>query len=183
MNNKEFVQELSKLKPASTFLSLIKYRNAYGELSNYSIVFHISYENSLKKSLSFLEKITPVNTYEEIAKQELIDGYNKSLVKIASTPIEKIDDAYSRFFDEQGNYIKGIKLHRRTNTLHLYGLVVHKKIISSGVYPKSNKKPLTLAKDKIRQFCNVNNFRQFKILPSQVEKISVQGLHLLPPTL
>lgn len=181
MDRKQFVEELSKLRPSATFLSLIGYRNEYSEVADYSIVFHISYENALRRSLAALESAVPVDTLQAIAKQELIDGYNTSLTKMAITPIVEIDDAYTRFFDSDGNYIKGIKLHTETDTLHLYGLVNSKRVLIPGQYPHRNRRELTKAKDELRKLCPVEKFRQFKVTPAQVDRISVENLSLLPP--
>jgi len=181
MDQKEFVSELSKLRPSATFLSLAGYRNEHGEVADFSIVFHMSYESALKRSLTALESVVPSDTLEAIAKLELIDGYTMSLQKMAVTPIIEIEDAYTRFFDADGTYIKGIKLHTETNTLHLYGLVNSKRILIPGSYPKRNKRPLTVAKDKLRKLCPVEKFRQFKVTPSQVDRIAVENLSLLPP--
>jgi hypothetical protein len=181
MNKEQFVSELAKLRPSATFLSLIGYRNEYSEVADYNIIFHISYENALKKSIFVLESYVPADDMLARAKEELIDGYNSSLNKMANTPVEEIDDEYTRFFDENGKYIKGVKLHTKTNVLHLYGLVNNKRVIMPGHYPTSNKRELTLAKDKLRKMCSVNKFRQFKILPSQVDKICVENISLLPP--
>ena len=82
---------------------------------------------------------------------------------------------------DDGNYVKGVKLHTATNTLHLYGFVAQKKMLMPGIHKPRNRKPLTIAKDKLRNKCNVSKFRQFKITPEQVDCISVEGLHLLPP--
>src|SRR5678810_1277919 len=109
MDQKEFVSELSKLRPSATFLSLAGYRNEHGEVADFSIVFHMSYESALKRSLTALESVVPSDTLEAIAKLELIDGYTMSLQKMAVTPIIEIEDAYTRFFDADGTYIKGIK--------------------------------------------------------------------------
>lgn len=182
MNKSQFVSELAKLRPSSTFLTLMGYRNEYSEVADYSIVFHMSYENCLKRSIKALEGIVPTDDLETFAKRELIDGYNKSLSKMSMTPIEEVDDAYTRFFDSDDSYIKGVKVHTKTDTLHLYGLVNHKRVIMPGTYPKSNKRALTIAKDKLRRLCPVDKFRQFRILPSQVDLISVEHLSLLPPT-
>lgn len=181
MNNSDFVSELAKLRSSATFLSLMGYRNESSEVADYSIIFHISYENALRRSLMALEPIVPDGTLEAQAKQELMDGYQKSLDKMAATPVEEIEDAYTRFTDEDGTYIKGIKLHTETNTLHLYGLVNAKRVIIPGQYKSSNKRPLTIAKDKLRRMVPVSLFRQFIIQPSRVDSISVEGLSLLPP--
>lgn len=179
MNTEQFVAELSKLRPGSTFLTLKGYRNASSEVADYSIIFHMSYKNALERSITTLEAVVPVTDLEATAKQELIDGYSQSLKRIEDK--EEIDDAYTRFFDSDGTPIKGVKLHTESETLHLYGLVVHKKVIMPGNYKKVNKKELTIAKDKLRKLCPVEKFRQFKILPDQVDKITVDKLSLLPP--
>jgi hypothetical protein len=181
MERKKFVEELSKLRPSATFLSLLGYRNEHSEVADFSIVFHISYENALRRSVAALETVVPTDTLQALAKRELIDGYNASLNKIALTPVEEIDDAYTRFFDSDGKYIKGVKLHTETDTLHLYGLVNSKRVLIPGQYPKHNKRELTKAKDVLRKFCPVEKFRQFRITPSQVDRISVENLSLLPP--
>lgn len=181
MNRTQFVAELAKLRPSSTFLTLIGYRNEHSELADYSIVFHMSYENALHRSIEALSKVNPTDALQVVAKQELLDGYRASLNRMAETSIEEVDDAYTRFFDEQGNYIKGVKLHTATQALHLYGLIVHKRVHIPGMYKKSNKRALTVAKDQLRKLCPVNKFRQFKILPDQVERITVENLSLLPP--
>jgi hypothetical protein len=181
MNQLQFVSELAKLRPSSTFLTLLGYRNEHSEVADYSIVFHISYENALKRSITALEGVVPADDLQVRAKRELIDGYNTSLAKMATTPVEEIDDAYTRFFDSDGSYIKGVKVHTATNTLHLYGLVNHKRVLMPGIYPHTNRRELTIAKDKLRKLCPVGKFRQFRITPDQVDSISVENLSLLPP--
>ena len=181
MNKEQFVAELAKLRPSATFLSLSGYRNEHSEVADYSIVFHMSYENALKRSIVALEGMVPADDLQAVAKRELIDGYNKSLSKMAETSIEEVDDAYTRFFDNDGSYIKGVKLHTETDTLHLYGLVNSKRILVPGCYPARNKRALTVAKDKLRKMCPVNKFRQFKLTPDQVDRIAVENLSLLPP--
>lgn len=181
MDQKEFVDTLGKLRPSSTFLSLVGYRNEHQEVADYNIIFHISYENALKRSLVALESVVPEDTLQAQAHQQLIESYNNSLAKMAQTPVEDIDDAYTRFFDEDGSYIKGVKLHTATNVLHLYGLVNFKRVLIPGVYPKRNKRELTIAKDKLRKLCPVEKFRQFRITPGQVDSITVEHLSLLPP--
>lgn len=183
MTQQEFVSELSKLRPAATFLSLLGYRNEASEVADYSLVFHMSYQNALRRSLLALESVVPETDLEALAKQELMDSYQASLEKATTSPIEEINDNYTHFFDENNQYIKGIKLHINTNTLHLYGLVSQKRVLMPGQYKKTNRRPLTIAKDKLRRLCPVAKFRQFKITPTQVDRIAVQNISLLPPNI
>lgn len=181
MDQQHFVTELAKLRSSSTFLSLISYKNEQEEVSNYNIVFHMSYKNALEKSIMILHDYIPENDLEAKAKVELLESFSTSVNKIQTTSIEDLDDGYTRFFDEDKKYIKGVKLHNESGALHLYGLVVNKKVITPGVYSKKNKRPLTIAKDKLRKMLPVNKFRQFIIKPGQLEKISVENMTLLPP--
>jgi hypothetical protein len=181
MNNQQFVAELANLRPASTFLTLKGYRNEASEIADFSIAFHMSYRSALEKSKAILQGLALSNDLEKQARDELIASFDKSLTNMAQTPIEEIDDGYQRFFDEEGSYIKGVKLHVATDTLHLYGLVVHKRVMMPGMYKQTNRKPLTIAKDKLRYLTPCGKFRSFKITPSNVDRISVEKLTLLPP--
>jgi hypothetical protein len=181
MTRNQFVLELGRIRPSSTFLSLLGYRNEASEVADYNLVFHMSYENALRRSLVALESVVPKTDLDARAKQELMDSFQASLDKVATTPLEEIDDNYTRFFDENNTPIKGIKLHTATDTLHLYGLVVNKRVLMPGQYKKTNRRPLTIAKDKLRRLCPVNKFRQFKITPFQVDRIAVENISLLPP--
>lgn len=181
MNRNQFVTELSKLNPASTFLTVAGYRNAHSEVANYSIVFHMSYQNALKRSIDILEQMDVSGAAENFAREEVLDSLRGSFKNSISSPIESREDGYHHFQDKDGNYIKGVKLHIKTNTLHLYGLVAHKRVLMPGIYPVSNENPLALAKRQLRQLTPVGKFRQFKMTPDQVEYISVSNLTLLPP--
>lgn len=174
------VSELSKLRPGSTFLTIKGYRNEYSGVADYSIIFNMSYKNALLKSINNLIDLVPADDLEAKAKKELIDGYQNSLSKLEETPFEELDNNYIHFKDESGNYIKGVKYHMESKTVHLYGLVVHKKILMPGNYPAKNKRPLTVAKDKLKKNCPASKFRQFKLLPERLDFISVNKLTLLP---
>ena len=180
INKLAFVNELSKLRPHSTFLTLKGYRSNSGEIADYSIVFNISYENALHRSIRALEAMKGLSNIEKLARDELIESFQSSLTKI-NTPSQPLNDGYHRFLDEDGEFISGIKLHIATNTLHLYGLIAHKRIIFQGTYPQTNRSELTIAKDKLRANTSAGKFRQFKIVSDQLDYISVDKLTLLPP--
>lgn len=181
MNKLEFIAELAALRTASTFLNLHRYRNEAGEVADFNIVFHISYENALKRSVAVLEAMVADSTLAKQARHELLESFHTSIANIKNTPVEEVDDAYTRFFDDDGEYIKGVKMHTETGNLHLYGFAHQKVVITPGVYPTKNRRPLTIEKDKLKKLCPVSKFRQFRMLPNQVEKIKVQHISLLPP--
>ncbi len=182
MDQTQFVAELSKLRPGSTFLTVRGYRNEASEIADYSIAFHFSYEKALERSMDLLIGLDLKTDIEKQARAELLDSFARSLAKGAGSPeLEERDPTFSYFKDDSGNYVKGVKLHDKTGTLHLYGLVVHKKVILPGIYAKKNQRELTIAKDKLRYLTPVGKFRSFRMLPWQLDGIAVQNISLLPP--
>lgn len=180
MDNQAFVSELSKLRTSSTLLSIRGYRNEQGEISDQQIVFHMSYRNALQKSIDKLEAMTMSNELEQQAKDDLLISFRTSLEKNEEESIEERVDAYKHFYNDDGSSIRGIKLHIKSETLHIYGSVINKRIIMPTTYKKVNSRPLTVAKAKLRSLMPIGRFRQFKITPFQVDSIRVEGMELLP---
>jgi hypothetical protein len=162
-------------------LVLHKYTNAKGEVADFNIIFHMSYENALKRSIAIVEAFKPTGELQLQAQIEVLASYQESLHKVQTIPIDTVDDGYHHYRDDDGKLIQGVKLHEESETLHLYGLIHLKRVIVPIVYPKVNSRPLTIEKNKLRKLCPVSRFRQFKLQPNQLEKIVVQKLTLLPP--
>lgn len=178
MDNDHFVAELSKIRPSSTFLSLNGYKNSQGEVADYGIVFHVSYQSLLERSVVELGAYIPENDVEAQAKEELLKSYETSLEKLKTKAQEELEDAYTHFKDDSGNYIKGVKLHKESGTLHLYGLVNSKKVLVPGTYKEVKSKDLTVAKNKISKSLPISRWRQFKISSNQVKSVKVEKLEL-----
>jgi hypothetical protein len=181
MDQFQFVATIASLRPNATFLTLDGYRNEYGEIANYNIVFNMSYHNALVRSIETLSAVDVSTDLEKQAKDELLGSFNNSLVNNKDEPIETRADAYTHFYDGD-RVIKGLKIHVATGALHLYGLVTHKRVLVPGVYPHKNQRPLTIAKNKLRSLCSVSKFRQFILTADRVERIQVEKLSLLPPS-
>lgn len=181
MNKNAFVNAISNLRPSSTFLSLVDYCNSQEEVADYSIVFHVSYQHLLERSIEQLESYQPLDDLEKEAKLSLLDSYRRSLQKVKESPIEEREDGYRHFQDSEGGWIKGVKLHEETETLHLYGKIVHKTVKKGGSKKEVKSSPLTLAKQKLSRDLPVSKWRQFKLTPNQVGKITVEHMSLEAP--
>lgn len=175
----DIIETLASLRPNATFLSLKGYTNSANEVSDQQIVFHFSYENALKKSIAILNSTSTDSDLSLQAKTELLASFQASLSKIETTPISEIEDGYTRFSDDNGNHIKGIKYHTATNSLHIFGLVHRKTVKIPGTYKQVKSKPLTIEKNRLRKLCPVSKFRQFIVNPANVQKITVEGISLL----
>lgn len=181
MNTKAFLAALSTIRPSATFLSVRGYTSNEGEISDFSIIFHMNYKNALQKSLDILDIYVPENDLETEAKTALMTSWRKSLDKMNETKEESVGDAYHRVTDADGDYLPGVKIHTATNTLHLYGLVNSKRVHKKVDRKPKNSKELTIAKDRISANCPVSRFRQFVIAPDKVDSIIVEKMELLPP--
>jgi hypothetical protein len=175
------IETLATIRQSSTFLTLKGYKSATsGEVADHQIVFHMSYQSALEKSITALETVIPADDLEAQAKSELLASYQKSLDKVRTEPLEVVGDHYDRVLDAEGNHIKGCKVHRESGELHLFGLALRKTVLIPGTYKEVKSRPLTLAKDKLRKGLPVERFRQFIIKPGQVEEIRIENLSLLP---
>ena len=172
------IDTLSKVRPSSTFLSLRGYRSESGELADYTLAFHMSYANALRRSIDAVEAHVPCDEIEAQAKGEVLASYRASLAKIEAGE-DLTGDAYDRITVD-GEHVKGIKYHRESGKLHLYGLLVRKATIEPGTYKASNKRPLTVAKDRLRKLGPVSRFRQFIVDPAHVSVVVVEGQTLTP---
>lgn len=174
----KIVEQLSELKPNATFLTLRNYTNNNGEVSDFSLVFNISYKTALEKSLEMIEEYEPTSEIEKKAKDQLINSYTNSLVKIehnATCPEgeEILQDGYTQL-------AKGVKLHIESGAIHLYGLLNSKKVHTPGEYKSVKSSELTLTKKRLSKDLPVSKFRAFVISPEKLGCINVHNLTLLP---
>jgi hypothetical protein len=154
----EATRILSEIRKGSTFLTVKHYMNNFGEISDFSIVFHISYRNAIEKSRDILDSfrfkpedlIGKSYTLEiaEIARLELIESFQATLAgKAKSTSAH----AYSAIDNGEGEAISGVKLHDTQDLLHITGFRVHKNILFPGNYPPDNRGLKTIAKDDLKK--------------------------------
>ena len=172
---------LGSLRPDSTFLSIRGYRAAgSGEEADHTICFHMSYQVALEKSLLLVSTVQPSSEIEAQAKAELIASYSKSLDRAIHDPVEVVADHYERVIGANGSPIKGIKIHRESGDLHLFGLHLRKTVLVPGVHREVKSKPLTVAKDRLRKGLPVERFRQFIVKPGTYREIRVEGMTIQP---
>lgn len=179
METNQLVATFATLRPSSTFLWIKGYKSEKsGEVSNVCLSFHCSYRNALIKSVEIMTEFVPATDLEAEAKNALLTSWNNSLQRMAATDIEDIEDGYTRFFDADGRYIKGIKQNIATGQLHIYALVNSKVVLQPGVYKEVKSRPLTIEKARLQRSLNVPvcRFRQYII--ANADTISVEGLAL-----
>lgn len=181
----EATRVLSEIKKGSTFLTVHHYLNNFGEISDFSVVFHINYRNAVLKSSELLRWHQPSleecfgkpYTLGELssARMELLDSFQMTLD--GANPLATSIKAYSAV-DNGFGQINGIKLHDKQDILHLNGFRVHRNILMKGNYPLDKRSAKTIAKDDLRDRLPVGRYVQFKLTPGKFRKLVVAGMTL-----
>lgn len=164
----------AKTIKGTSFVGIRDYENKQGELSNYTLNVGINYENVLKNDFNTLKnnqveivetlkKSYPIAIIEQ-AYKELLTSLEKRLSdEITKANLRAENDktilASDAQIDAYINLTKGIKLHKDTMQLHVFGLVVKKTVLKAIEYKQTKSRELTIVKNKIEKFCD---FKQSK---------------------
>jgi hypothetical protein len=181
MTKEQFIREIKKLNPSSTFLTIKKYQSESGEIADYNLLFNVRYDSLLESSITTLEHYAAKTPDEVKAKMELIDSFSSSLKKLEGSKGDEIVSPEFMQFTNNGKNIKGIKMHTESGALYLSGLVINKRSHKEGNQTNTNSSSFSLVKNQLREKCPVSKFRQFKITSDKLHCIHVQNMELLPP--
>jgi hypothetical protein len=153
------------------FISFLYKTKGTGETSIYTINFGIDYKNSVKHDKELLENYVPLDEIEIQAKSEMLESMRQTLEEGVSRSYTLQD-----VFETLG---KGIKMHKETKEIHIYGYVQSKEQIAEPTNPKKpvNSRPLTLTKKAIEKGLNFkrNKFASFVLNPENIAGIKISG--------
>jgi hypothetical protein len=128
----------------------------------------VDYQRAKQRDIEFLSQLD-VTTMNSNLDNELLETARiallESFIRPSATRSEGIANAYTHL----GN---GLKIHNETQTVYVYGMKVHKRVIEEGNYQEDTRGELTKAKDAIRSLLKSTQYRQFKIESSLQYKIS-----------
>jgi hypothetical protein len=182
----------AKTIKGTSFVGLRDYSNAQGEVSNYTINAGISYFNVLTSDYQKLIDIQN-DIVLTLKKQYPIAVVEKSYYEVLTSLEKRLSDEETKEqlraegdktiaqSDAQINaYInlaKGVKLHKDTMQLHVFGLVVRKTILQPTEYKKTKSRELTIVKNKIKNLCEFkqDKYRTFIFNKSDVK---MQGIEI-----
>jgi len=160
---------IKKSPTGVSFVSIKGYVNSNNEMSNNLINVGASYEKAKKADVETLQNLdlTTIKTATDLitlekARTELING----LIAPDKARSEGQIDAYF-------NICKGVKAHRETGELYIYGYREKKEVIVKGEYPTVNSRPLTIAKNELRKLLKTGKFTQYKV--SNIDNMKLNG--------
>lgn len=172
------------------FVGVRDYVNKQGEKSNYLINSGVSYLKILNDDLQSLtdSKKAIFETLEKSYPTELIktafDNVLTSLNKRLSDEVtkEKLraegDKTIAQSdaqIDAYINLATGVKLHKDSLKIHVYGLVVRKTILEPIEYKKVKSRDLTIVQNKIKKYAGFkqDSYRTFIFEKAEVK---MQGI-------
>ena len=176
---KNIVAEITKVITAiegAQFASFTYLSKGAGELARHTLILGFNYHKLVEKSVSELETIIALeaDTWTDLQKtaaNEVLASLNKTL---AAHAVGEQNEDYTK----KGQYIpigNGVNVNTSDNTIQIFGLKNTKVVLVPGVYPKVNSRPLTIAKNEIRDRLSVSNFREFAIDPENIAQVKADG--------
>jgi hypothetical protein len=189
--NIELIANAKTIKGTS-FVGIQGYENSKGEVSNQTIVAGITYEkclvndfNSLQeKQNEIFDKLQKEFSLEILTKayQNVFNSLEKRLSsEEVKEELRRQNDKTIKLSDAQKDaYLhiaKGIKLHIETQKLHIFGLVVRKKVIQSIEYKETKSRELTIAQNKIKKLCEFKQDKYRNFIFDKAE-VKLKGITL-----
>lgn len=166
------------------FASLLYRSKSDQSLARYTVNLGFKYSNLLEKSLHMLDdKMKNGEFKDELDKQaanEVFESLKKSLTAIQNG--EQNED-----YTKKGQYTSlgnGLSIHDspvdNKCSLQLFGLLQSKVVLEKGIEKKSVKsKPITIAKNKIKESLPISKFREFALDLGNVQVVKVDGQTLI----
>ena len=159
------------------------YTNKFGEKAKRLIQINTIYENALTKDLDIIPNVEYVqnDNYDRAtfitAQAELLKSAKMSL-GISDDTMNKTDKEVhkNRSEGQKNAYVKiakNIKYNVENSQLHIFAKEVRKTILEEGVYPATNKRAKTKAKDYIKKSMKSSKYRTY-VIPN-ASKVKVNG--------
>jgi hypothetical protein len=153
------------------FITFLYQSKGTGEVSKYQINFGISYHSACESDKALLEGYNPADEIEVEAKEEMLKSLTETLTEGVSSSYTQKDT-----FETIG---KGIRQHKETGEIYIYGFIQSKEQIEPPTKPKKpvNSSAKTLAKRKIEKALEMkrNKFGQFILNPDNIAGVNVCG--------
>jgi len=168
---------VSQIKSGVTFFGMRNYtKKENGEVSNYLINLGMDYSKQKEKDIEVLRNLDLTKgTWQsdlvtlEIARTALIESF--------INPDKNRSEGQINAFT---NVCKGLKVHNENATLHIYGYLVKKTVITESTQSKKVVKSaaLTIAKNELRKLLTTGKFVSFVVTVGNTIAVSGEQLEI-----
>jgi hypothetical protein len=147
----------------------VTYTNKQNETHRTVFNVGVNYGNAVKKDVESL-KTLDVETLGSDLPTELLEQARIALLKSKQKPNKNISQGIQDAFE---TIIPGVRRHKETGQVFVHGMKVQKTVLEEGEYTERKKKPLTQAKDAIRNTLKANQFRRYEL--SNASNFTLKG--------
>jgi hypothetical protein len=187
LNTIKTIVSIKNIKGAS-YIGIRGYENKQGEISDYTLLANVSYENMLINDLRKLVELDLTNLFAKYELElvqkpynELLDSYTKRLSdeQTKANLLVQGDETIVRSQAQIDAYINlgnGIRVNKETNELHVYGLIARKKVIKSIEYKEVKSRLNTIIKNEISKLANLRSDKFRNFIVGNIDEIKVNGM-------
>ena len=187
LNTIKTIVSIKNIKGAS-YIGIRGYENKQGEISDYTLLANVSYENMLVNDLRKLVDLDLTNLFakydlELVQKPygELLESYTKRLSDETTKAnlLAQGDETIVRSQAQIDAYINlgnGLRINKETNELHVYGLIARKKVIKSIEYKEVKSKLNTIIKNEISKLANLRSDKFRNFIVGNIDEIKINGM-------
>jgi len=158
-----------------SFASIKNYTSkSSGEIANHLFNLGVDLSTAKQKDIKMLQELdlttfatkTDLPTLE-IARTELLN----SLINPSVARSKGQTNAYE-------NITNGIRVHKESGAVHIYGMFVSKEVIKKGEYKSVNSKPKTIAKKELQKLMKSTKFRTFIVNNIETLNLNKESLEI-----
>lgn len=154
-----------------------------GEIANHVINANFNYGNAVEKDLTKLYALTEndikaISENTNVDQTIVLDAINALIISFEKNQNDETKSNQSKAqSDAYINITNSIKLNIESRQLHIYALAVSKQIIKKGEYKTVNSRPLTIAKNAVKKYCDftTSKYRNFIIDENMLSGVNVSG--------
>lgn len=141
-----------------SFVSIL-YTNKDGEVQKTLLNVGVSYENAKKKDIEYLKSLD-VTTLKSHLGKDILEQARQTLLGSLISPNKARSNGQKNAYRMLTN---GLKIHKETGQLYIFAMKVKKEVLIEGDYKADTRKPLTQAKDLIREGMKSTKYRQYNL--------------------
>jgi hypothetical protein len=162
----ELVAELRSGK-GCRFVQIRYTAKGTGEVANHTLAMGVNLDRAYRRDEKIINLTRPQTDLGREAKAAVLASVQETITKGVGN-----NSAYTQK-DTYETVAPGIKYHKETFELYVYGFSIRKNVVTPGVYKTVKSAPLTLEKDKLRKKLKMGRFRQFIV--RNVERAALNG--------
>lgn len=179
MVSRELLDSLASAKGAK-FAAFTYRAKGTGELAKHLVTLGVSIERMYEKDIAVVEAMLPTLSGIDLeAANAVLASLRESVEKGIGNNSKNVHGS-----DNADTYIRtevpNVVINKNDGVFHLRNVVSRGKTVIEAGTPKKpvNSKPLTIAKDKIRNSLRINSIRQFALEGISVAKLNGDTLEL-----